>query len=99
MQLATFLLILEDYMLPCLTKKVLGFDCPGCGLQRSLSFLIQGNFTDAFYSYPALFALIPLFSLLLADALFKIKFAKRITNILALVAVGLVLVNYILKFI
>ncbi|MBT6029840.1 MAG: DUF2752 domain-containing protein, partial [Crocinitomicaceae bacterium] len=30
------MLISEDWMLPCLYKKVSGLDCPGCGFQRSL---------------------------------------------------------------
>ena len=60
--LFTFLpLFIEDYMLPCFTKKIFGFDCPGCGLQRSVAFLFQGDFTAAWEMYPALFTIIPLF--------------------------------------
>ncbi|MEO0571350.1 MAG: DUF2752 domain-containing protein, partial [Bacteroidota bacterium] len=49
---------LQDYMLPCATKQFLGFDCPGCGLQRSVLLLLQGDLIGAFYMYPAIFALI-----------------------------------------
>ena len=99
MQLATFLLVLEDFMLPCVTKKFLGFDCPGCGFQRSLSFLLQGNFEDAFHMYPAIFTIIPLFGFLLADAFFKIKYSNFITISLVVSTIILILGNYILKFI
>jgi len=52
---------IEDYMLPCLTKQLLGFECLGCGSQRALSLLIHGEFISAFKMYPAIYTLIPLF--------------------------------------
>ena len=48
---------LEDYMLPCFTKKLLGFECMGCGLQRAAALLIKGQFADAFLMYPAIYTL------------------------------------------
>lgn len=99
MQLATFLLVLEDYMLPCFTKKFLGVDCPGCGLQRSVSLLLEGNFHDAFHMYPAIFTMIPLFIFLIADAFIKIKYSNFITISLVVSTTILILGNYILKFI
>jgi len=99
MQFATVLLVLNDYMLPCFSKQIFGFDCPGCGLQRSVVLLFQGNLAEAFYMYPAIFTLIPLFSLLLMDSVFKIKFSKIITITLAIASVCLILGNYIIKLI
>lgn len=90
---------IEDYMLPCFTKKIFGFDCPGCGLQRAVSFLFQGDFIAAWEMYPAIFAIIPLFGVLAADQLFQIKYANKIIITLMIVSVGLILTNYILKFI
>lgn len=52
---------LEKYMLPCLNKKLLGIECMGCGLQRSFSLLIQGEFVAAFKMYPAIYPLVFLF--------------------------------------
>ena len=98
--LFTFLpLLIEDYMLPCFTKKILGFDCPGCGLQRSVAFLFQGDFAAAWDMYPALFTIIPLFGLLAADQLFQIKQANKFIIALMISSVVLILTNYILKFI
>jgi len=99
MQLSTFLLVLNDYMLPCFTKRFLGFDCPGCGLQRSISFLLMGNFEEAFFMYPALFTMIPLFGFLLADYLLTIKILKKINIALVIATITLILGNYILKLI
>ena len=48
---------LEEYMLPCLNKKLFGVDCLGCGIQRALSLLIHGEFIAAFKMYPAIYTL------------------------------------------
>lgn len=89
----------EDYMLPCYTKKLLGFDCPGCGLQRAVAFLFKGDFSAAWDMYPAIFTIIPLFGFLAVDQLFQIKNSNKIIITLMIVSVGLILTNYISKFI
>lgn len=96
----TFLLLsIEDYMLPCFTKKIFGFECLGCGLQRAVILLFQGDFAAAWAMYPAIFTIIPLFMFFTASFFFTIKYVNKIIMILALASVGLILTNYILKFI
>ena len=51
----------EKYMLPCLNKKLFGFDCMGCGIQRSAVLVTKGEFTEAFIMYPAIYSLGALF--------------------------------------
>ncbi|MDN3673920.1 DUF2752 domain-containing protein [Flavobacterium branchiarum] len=46
---------LEKYMLPCLSKTLFGIECLGCGFQRALFLLFQGDFKGAFEMYPALY--------------------------------------------
>nr|WP_294923033.1 DUF2752 domain-containing protein [uncultured Flavobacterium sp.] len=46
---------LEKYMLPCFSKTLFGIECLGCGFQRALFLLFQGNFLAAFKMYPALY--------------------------------------------
>ncbi|MFS4492389.1 DUF2752 domain-containing protein [Maribacter sp. 2308TA10-17] len=101
MKIVALLLVLsiEDYMLPCFTKKIFGVDCPGCGLQRGAAFLAEGDFVSAWNMYPALFTIIPLFGVLAADQLFRIKYANKIIITLMISSVVLILTNYILKFI
>lgn len=41
--------------MPCLNKSIFGIDCMGCGLQRSLFQLSQGNFLKAFEMFPAVY--------------------------------------------
>lgn len=89
---------IEDYMLPCFTKKIFGFDCPGCGLQRAVAFLFQGDFSAAWEIYPAIFTIIPLFGVLAANQLFQIKQINKIVITLMITSVALILTNYILKF-
>jgi len=99
MRWATFLLIAEDYMLPCLTKKMFGFDCPGCGFQRSAAFLLQGDFVAAFEMYPAIYTILLLLGFLALDNFLKIKYNNKIIIFLTITSVAMILGNYILKFI
>jgi len=93
------LLFAEQNMLPCMSKTVFGFDCPGCGLQRSILLLLQGDFWEAFKMYPAIYALIALFGFLIYDYFFKVKQSNAINMVLMILTVSLILINYILKFI
>ncbi|MFK7814546.1 MAG: DUF2752 domain-containing protein [Maribacter sp.] len=98
--ISTFLILnMENYMLPCFTKKFIGIDCPGCGLQRALAFLFQGDFSAAWEMYPAIFTIIPLFGVVAMNQLLQIKYANKIITILIITTVGLILTNYISKFI
>ncbi|PKA96903.1 uncharacterized protein DUF2752 [Flavobacteriaceae bacterium MAR_2009_75] len=99
MYLTSFLLNIENYMLPCFTKKLWGFDCPGCGLQRSMLFLIKGDFGSAFEMYPAIYVLLPLLLLLVLDSFSKLKINNYIIVFLTIASVALILGNYVLKFI
>lgn len=92
-----FLWNAEEYMLPCLSKQVLGFDCPGCGLQRSVVLLLQGDFGAAFQMYPAIYAIMFLLGFLLVDHFVQIRHNNKITIFLMVSSVALILGNYILK--
>lgn len=88
----------EEFMLPCLNKQLLGLECMGCGMQRSLALLFQGEFVAALYMYPAIYTLILLISFALLNSFKNYKFATRIIIILAVINVILILGNFILKF-
>ncbi|WP_371413529.1 DUF2752 domain-containing protein [Flavobacterium sp. YO64] len=42
-------------MIPCMFKTLFGIECLGCGFQRSLFLLFQGEFLAAFNMYPAVY--------------------------------------------
>jgi hypothetical protein len=88
----------EDFMLPCLNKKLFGFECMGCGLQRSLSLLIHGDFLGAFYMYPAIYSLIALFTCIGINIFFKFKHANKIINALAILSVATIIISFTIKF-
>lgn len=90
---------LENFMLPCFTKQIIGIDCPGCGLQRSALFLLKGEFWNAFHMYPAIYPMLLLFAFLGLNKLSPIKYSNAITITLMISTVGFILTNYILKFI
>ncbi|WP_313791640.1 MULTISPECIES: DUF2752 domain-containing protein [Flavobacteriaceae] len=92
-------LSLKEYMLPCLNKELLGVDCPGCGLQRSVALLFEGNLWVAFKMYPATFTLIPLFLVLISSKVLNFKFDNRLIIGLSIATVALILINYTAKLI
>jgi hypothetical protein len=47
---------IEDFMLPCPSKKFLGIECFGCGAQRAIM-VFEGRFGDAFHMFPAVYTL------------------------------------------
>lgn len=90
---------IDDYMLPCLTKKYLGFDCFGCGMQRATAFLFKGDFVAAFKMYPAIYPLILLLIFLFLNMFVSFRHSERIKIILILVTIVTIVGNFILKII
>ncbi|CAM1355485.1 DUF2752 domain-containing protein [Tenacibaculum ascidiaceicola] len=88
---------LEDYMLPCLNKKFFGFDCLGCGMQRALSLIFQGEFIAAFKMYPAIYSLLLLVIVVGFNFFYKVKNAQKIISILAIFNLLIIVISYIVK--
>lgn len=88
---------LEDYMLPCLNKKFFGMDCLGCGIQRALSLLFQGEFIAAFKMYPAIYTLLLLAFMIAINFFYKVKYAQKIISILAVLNIAIIVISYIIK--
>lgn len=93
-------MILEDqYMLPCLSKKLFGFECMGCGFQRSFYLLFHGEFIAAYKMYPAIYPLFFLFMLIGINFFYKFKNSNKIINILAIMSIVVIVISYIIKLI
>ncbi|WP_365969688.1 DUF2752 domain-containing protein [uncultured Algibacter sp.] len=86
-------------MLPCLNKRLFGVECMGCGLQRALALIFQGEFTAAFNMYPAVYSLIALFLYVGLNILFKFKNSNKIIGVLAILTVSTIIISYIIKLI
>ena len=93
----TLLIWQDDYLIPCLNKKMFGVACLGCGIQRSLVLISQGEFVEAFKMYPAIYTLILLALFSLANLKKKFKNGKRIIITLAIINTVVIVVSYILK--
>ncbi|WP_223552268.1 DUF2752 domain-containing protein [Aestuariivivens sp. NBU2969] len=89
----------NDYMLPCLNKKLFGVECMGCGLQRSASLVVQGEFTDAFYMYPAIYTLILLLIVIVFNTFRKFKYSNKIITILVILNIVIIVTNFVSKLI
>jgi hypothetical protein len=89
----------EDYMLPCLWKKTFNIDCLGCGMQRSISLLFNGDIVAAFKMYPAIFTLIFMFVFLVFHIKLQFKNGPKILLTLFIINILIIITNYILKFI
>ena len=88
---------LEDYMLPCLNKQLLGIDCPGCGLQRSVDLLLHGEFVAAFQMYPAIYPMLALLAFLVTSSFTTIKYSRQLKMALVVMTAGTIIISYILK--
>ena len=87
----------EEYMLPCLNKKLFGIDCMGCGMQRSLALIAQGDLIGAFYMYPAIYTLLLLLGVIVINYFRNFKYAYKIIVTLAIVNGVIILGNFIFK--
>lgn len=57
--IAALYTIISALTIGCPFRFLFGISCPGCGMSRSLLFLLQGNIQRAFYYHP-LFFLVPI---------------------------------------
>ncbi|WP_066217931.1 DUF2752 domain-containing protein [Formosa haliotis] len=88
---------IEDYMLPCLNKKLFGFECLGCGLQRAVALIFNGEFFAAFKMYPAIYTLILLAFFLIFNLFKTIKHQESIKKWLFIVNLVIIISSYIYK--
>ena len=87
----------DSWMLPCVSKQITGMDCPGCGIQRSISLLLHGDIIESFLMYPALIPIILLMGFLIFDMFVTTKYAEQIKLWATIIAVGTIITSYIIK--
>lgn len=88
---------IEEYMLPCLNKKLFGLDCMGCGLQRAFSLVLEGEFTAAFNMHPAIYSLMVLFVVIAINVFKNFKYSNKIIFFLAIINVIIIVVHFVSK--
>ncbi|MDX1542486.1 MAG: DUF2752 domain-containing protein [Christiangramia sp.] len=86
-------------MLPCLNKTLFGLECTGCGAQRATVLLFQGEFSKAFFMYPAIYSLLFLVAFLLFNLFYKFRYDYSIKMGLIIFNAVIIAVAYIIKMI
>jgi hypothetical protein len=88
---------LDDFMLPCLNKTLFGVECLGCGIQRSISLIFQGQFVAAYKMYPAIYTFFILAVFLIFNLFVKFKHDYKIKMGLIFLNVIIVVISYLFK--
>lgn len=71
-----------------------GFDCPSCGIQRSLFYLVNGDLLDSICYFPSLILFLIAFFILAINYLFfknnptYYNFASKLGSIAAFIQIG-----------
>lgn len=89
---------LENHLLPCMYKSLFGIDCPICGFQRSLLFLIHGDLKNSFSLYPPLIPVL-IFIILCLSLLIRrpINFKHTYFKYYAWFVLAVIVTNYVVK--
>jgi len=90
---------LEGHMKPCTFKEVVGIECPGCGLQRSVIALLKGNIWESILIYPALLPVTAMFIFLVLHLIFKFKWGAFILKVMFILNASIIFLHYIYKLI
>lgn len=90
---------LEQYLIPCGFKAITGYDCLGCGAQRSFVALLSGNLSESWRLYPPLILLIITFIFALLHLKFKFEKGAVIIKYLFIATVITMLANYLVKMV
>jgi hypothetical protein len=88
---------LNDHMLPCPLKSILNADCPGCGFQRSLISLLQGDISTSFSLYPAAIPILLLFLFGVIHLKFNLKKGNVIIQYSYIFISIIIAINFLFK--
>jgi len=86
-------------MLPCASKSLFNIECPICGFQRSLIFLVNGDFKKSFIQYPPLVPVCLLMVFFLIHLINKKIVTRKKMNFISVIVLIIVTTNYITKMI
>ena len=92
-----FLHWLQNHLLVCPMKQTFGLDCPGCGLQRSIIALMQGDLMRSFKLYPATIPFLFVIGFSIVHLKADFKFGAQVIKIAVGFVAIIILINYIYK--
>lgn len=88
---------MEEYMIPCMNKSIFGIDCMGCGTQRSLLLLLDGEFIEAFKMFPAIYTTILFFCFVLLHFIDKTRNYHKLLISFAILNASIMIISYFYK--
>lgn len=89
---------LREHLLPCPFKYFTGIDCPGCGFQRSIIALFQGDLHKSFLMYPPAIPLLLFFAYGIMDRRFNLDTKNGVIKKTGYMIVGtIIMVSYCVK--
>jgi len=90
---------LQGHLLRCPFKYITGIDCPGCGFQRSVLALLQGELYKSFMLYPATFPLIIILLYSFIEKKVPLTAQKRtiLKKMMYMITGGIILISYTVK--
>lgn len=88
---------MEEYMIPCMNKTLFGVECFGCGTQRALLLLFQGDFIGAFKMFPAIYTTILFFLFVALHFIDKSRNYRSFLIIFAIVNAIIMVGSYFYK--
>ncbi len=88
---------LQHHLLPCPFKNLTGIDCPGCGFQRSVIELIQGNIKQSFTLYPPAIPILLVLIYYVSTKVFKTQQKSIRLNPLLLTIACIIMLSYTIK--
>jgi hypothetical protein len=90
---------MEEFLLPCLNKQLFGIECYGCGSQRAVLLLLDGEFTAAFRMFPAIYSVLILLIFILFNLFHRFKYDFSIKIGFILLNAAIIIINYTVKMI
>jgi len=84
-------------MLTCPFKQHFGYPCPGCGFQRSLIELFNGNLWTSIKYYPATIPLFLMALYLVCHLVFKYRNGARNLVILFVSNISIIYISFVLS--
>ncbi|MCC8146663.1 MAG: DUF2752 domain-containing protein [Bacteroidales bacterium] len=90
---------LKEHLLTCPSKHLFHMDCPGCGLQRSILALLEGDFTKSFALYPATIPIIVLLSYTALHIKLDFRYGSLIIKWGYIACTAIIMISYLYKII
>jgi Protein of unknown function (DUF2752) len=88
---------LEKHALACPYKSLVGMDCPGCGMQRSIILMLRGEFWASLQMHPGTLPVLLTFVMLFLHLIFKFQKGAKILLWMYILTTAISITNYVVK--